>query len=125
MIIFMSWQKLSFSGDYEKAIATYDKAFELDNSNVDVLFNKAGALCAFKKYDDAISLFEKLLKKGGKNSVEIKNGIVSAYLNKANEAEKTDNFKEAIELCEKALNYDNKNIQIYVNLSKLYEKSRQ
>ena len=78
------------------------KLYNFDARNQDIVLNKANALCALKKYDDAISIFEKLLKKDIKNNEKIKNGLINAYVNKAIDAEKSGDLKTAIDLYEKS-----------------------
>ena len=50
------------SGDYEKAIACYDQAVQLNSQLPGVWCNKGMALCRLKKYQEAIKAFDKSLE---------------------------------------------------------------
>jgi tetratricopeptide (TPR) repeat protein len=45
---------------YAKQLLAFEKAIELDPSNAEAWFNKAYALAGMKRYDDAISAFDKV-----------------------------------------------------------------
>jgi tetratricopeptide (TPR) repeat protein len=49
-------------GDYEKAIACYDQAIQLNPQLPGVWCNKGMALCRLKKYQEAIKAFDKSLE---------------------------------------------------------------
>lgn len=49
-------------GDFEGAIAKYDKALDLDEGNADALYEKSFSLLSLKKYDACISICEELIQ---------------------------------------------------------------
>ena len=49
------------NGSFEEAVASYDKALELDPINITLLDNKGRALANLGRFDDAIACFDKAL----------------------------------------------------------------
>jgi tetratricopeptide (TPR) repeat protein len=50
------------NGDYEQAITSYDKALELDRSNVTILINRGLALNNLGRFNEAINSFDKAIQ---------------------------------------------------------------
>ncbi|KAG1054530.1 hypothetical protein G6F43_003466 [Rhizopus delemar] len=50
--------------DFETALAHYDKAYELDNTNITFLTNKAAVIFEQEKYEDCIKVCEDAIERG-------------------------------------------------------------
>jgi tetratricopeptide (TPR) repeat protein len=76
------------SGDFEKAVASYDKALEMEPNHIDLLNNKGKALGMMGRFDDAISCFDKSLAINASNpeSSTLKAIALSRGLNRNREA---------------------------------------
>jgi len=48
-------------GKYEESLKCFDKALELDRSDISPLFNKGIALAGLGTYEEAIKCFDKIL----------------------------------------------------------------
>ena len=59
---------LSLDGSYEKAVASYDKALELDSSNATLLIGKGLALANLGRYSEAIDNFDLALISNSSNA---------------------------------------------------------
>ena len=53
---------LYYLGKYEEAIATYDKAIEIDPQYADAWNNKGSALGCLGKYEEAIAAYDKAIE---------------------------------------------------------------
>lgn len=56
--------------DIINALKFYDLAFEIDNSYVEVIYNKAQLLAGVSDHQQAICYFDKYIQLGGKSSVQ-------------------------------------------------------
>ncbi|KAI8853574.1 chaperone [Chytridium lagenaria] len=78
--------------DFETALKGYDKAFELDETNIAVLTNKSAVLFEMGQYDDCIKVGEDAIEKGRELRADFKliarafGRIGSAYLKKNDHA---------------------------------------
>jgi len=77
-----------FSGEYEKASASYDKALELEPNSTNLWNNKGKALANLGRMEDAISCFEKSLAINSSNAegLNLKAIALSQGLQKYSEA---------------------------------------
>ena len=77
-------------GDYEGAIAKYDKALQLDKDNLLALYEKAFSLLALQKYEESIQLCQTAIEKhNGENvlkTVYVTYGNAYDYLKKTDKA---------------------------------------
>jgi tetratricopeptide (TPR) repeat protein len=87
-----------FEGQYEEAIASYDKALELNSGNSDAWNNRGVALANLKRYEEAITSYDKALKLNSGNSDAWNNrGVTLANLKR---------YEEAITSYDKALEFN-------------------
>lgn len=78
---------------YEEAIATYDKAIELNPNDAVAYYNKGNALNKLKRYEEAIAAYDK--------AIELDPYYTDAYNKKADALNKRG-YKEAMIECDKA-----------------------
>lgn len=71
------WEKYGKNGLYPEAIALYKKALTVDSTNVDVWYNMGGAYYTEKRFPEAISCFQTVLKYQP-NNPQAKNGLNAA-----------------------------------------------
>jgi len=77
--------------NYEDAIVNYDKAIELNPSNIGSWNNKGIALYRLKRYEDAINCYEEAIKidlnhaNAWFNKAKALRSLAQTYLDKANE----------------------------------------
>ncbi len=76
------------NGDFENALACFDKLAELKPNDADTLHNKAAALFQMEKYDDAVGVFDKLL--------ELDPEDVTAYLTKGASLYRSGKYDDAV-----------------------------
>eukprot|EP00800_Vazella_pourtalesii_P006345 TRINITY_DN180_c0_g1_i2.p1 TRINITY_DN180_c0_g1~~TRINITY_DN180_c0_g1_i2.p1 ORF type:complete len:326 (-),score=69.02 TRINITY_DN180_c0_g1_i2:352-1329(-) len=88
--------------EFETAIAHYDKAFELDNTNVTVLSNKAAVFFEQQKYDECITLCLEVVEKGRDVRADFK-VIARAYQRIGNAYEKKEDYVNAIKYFDKSI----------------------
>ncbi|KAJ3405438.1 Hsp90 cochaperone [Chytridiales sp. JEL 0842] len=87
---------------FEEALVAYDKAFELDETNVAVLTNKAAVLFEMGKYEDTIKICEEAVHLGREHRVDYKL-IARALARIGNAYTKLDDLTNAIRFYEKSL----------------------
>jgi len=58
---FKTGNSLFDQGNYTDAIANYDKALEINSTDINVLYNKALALDSLGRHDEAVSYYDKVL----------------------------------------------------------------
>ena len=87
---------------FETAIAHYDKAFELDHTNVTVLSNKATVFLEQQKYDECIALCLEAVEKGRDARADFK-VIARAYQRTGNAYEKKEDYVNAIKYFDKSI----------------------
>jgi len=58
---FKTGNDLFDQGNYENAIKYYDKALEINSTDINVLYNKALALDSLGRHDEAVSYYDKVL----------------------------------------------------------------
>ena len=100
-----SVNKIQF-GEYEQALAYFDKILELDPENVKALMNKASVLVSLKKHSDAICYFDKVLE------IEPKN--VDALYNKGTALSYIKEYDEAFSYFDRVLVIDPENLEVIV-----------
>ena len=88
--------------NFETAIAIYDKAFELDNTNVTVLSNKAAVFLEQQKYDECITLCLDAVEKGRDARADFK-VIARAYQRIGTAYEKKEDYGNAIKYFDKSI----------------------
>ncbi|MEM7773122.1 MAG: tetratricopeptide repeat protein [Cyanobacteria bacterium P01_A01_bin.37] len=85
---------LFFESRYDDAIATYDKAIQLDPDLYEAWFGKASSLVVQQHYDDALDAYHR--------SLELNPDSVEAWFGKGTVLRKLQNLDEAIVAFEKA-----------------------
>ena len=95
-------KRLHDAGNYEEAVASFDKAIEIKPKFADVWSSKGDALRRLKKYDEAVASFDKALELKPKNAdVWMNKGIVLGRFLERND--------DAIACYDKAIEIDPKN----------------
>ncbi|KAF7722013.1 hypothetical protein EC973_003769 [Apophysomyces ossiformis] len=87
---------------FEEALTHYDKAWELDNTNITVLTNKAAVLFEQEKYEDCIKACQEAVDLGRELRADYKL-IARALQRTGNAYVKLDNLDEAIKYYGKSL----------------------
>ncbi|OZJ02857.1 hypothetical protein BZG36_03218 [Bifiguratus adelaidae] len=87
---------------FDEAIQHYDKAWELDNTDITYLTNKAAVLFEQGKYDDCIKVCEDAVEKGRDMRADYKT-IAKAYARIGNAYMKKDDLDNAIKYYNKSL----------------------
>lgn len=85
-------------GDYEGAIAKYDKALQLDKDNFLALYEKAFSLLALQKYEESIQLCQTAIEKHNG-----KNGLGTVYVTYGNAYDYLKKTDKAIEIYDKGI----------------------
>ncbi|CAG8440393.1 5074_t:CDS:10 [Ambispora leptoticha] len=88
--------------DFEEALKHYDKAWELDPTNVTILTNKAAVLFEQEKYEECINICEEAIEVGREHRADYKL-IARAYGRIGNACVKLDRFDDAIKCYNKSL----------------------
>jgi stress-induced-phosphoprotein 1 len=86
---------------YEEALAAYDEAIALDDTNMTFLNNKAAVFLTQKKYDECIECCEKAVEVGKANMAPFEDRA-KALTRCAKAWQKKKDFGKAIELCKAA-----------------------
>ncbi|KAI9278845.1 hypothetical protein BDA99DRAFT_531578 [Phascolomyces articulosus] len=87
---------------FEDALAHYEKAWSLDDTNISILTNKAAVLFEQEKYDDCLKVCEEAVEKG--RSVRADYKLIARALQRAGNASvKLGQLEKAIEFYEKSL----------------------
>ncbi|KAI8609155.1 putative heat shock protein [Chytriomyces sp. MP71] len=87
---------------FTDALAKYNEAFELDETNVTVLTNKAAVLFEMAKYEECIKVCDDAVEKGRELRVDFKL-IAKAFARMGNAYSKLNDHKNAIKFYEKSL----------------------
>ncbi|MFY9590136.1 tetratricopeptide repeat protein [Rickettsia endosymbiont of Halotydeus destructor] len=83
--------------DIEKALADYDKALEIDINCLGALENKAKILVDFEQFDEALEIYESIIKLVPSTEVLINKIIILIEASSAGEGEKSEEyFNQAI-----------------------------
>ncbi|CEG66626.1 hypothetical protein RMATCC62417_03171 [Rhizopus microsporus] len=88
--------------DFETALAHYDKAYELDNTNITFLTNKAAVLFEQERYQDCIKVCEDAIERGRELRCDYKL-IARALQRIGNAYAKLDDLDNAIKYYGKSL----------------------
>ncbi|KAJ3343608.1 hypothetical protein HDU93_007489 [Gonapodya sp. JEL0774] len=88
--------------DFETALKEYERAVELDGSNVAVLNNKAAVLFELKRYDEVIKVCEEAIERGREERVDFK-VFARAYERIGNAYRALDDLPNAIKFYQKSL----------------------
>jgi len=92
---------------YEDAIASYNKAIEIDINYAEIHNNKGNALKSLERYNEAIESYDKAIK--------IKSDYAFAYNNKGNALKNLERYDEAIESYDKAIKINPNYIEAHHN----------
>ena len=87
--------------EFEKALECYDKAIEIDPTNMTFLSNKAAVYFTQKKYDDCIEMCDKAVEVGKSNMAPFEDRA-KALTRCAKAYQKKGDLQEAIERCKQA-----------------------
>ena len=104
--------------DYPNALKYYDEALLVKKDDYDLNYNKALVLHSMKNYNDAISIYTKLLE--GKNNPEVKANLTAALVALGDEYLQAHNYSLATETFEKAIEQGTKDSYAYYGLAKSY-----
>ncbi|NLV26647.1 MAG: tetratricopeptide repeat protein [Methanomicrobiales archaeon] len=104
------------SSDYDGAIMAYDRAIALSPTNYQAWRDKALSLRELKRYDEAFSVLNAILKVYPDNP-ELWSTIGDIYLLNL------EQYAESIPYFEKALEIDNQDIHSLVNIAFAYDKT--
>ena len=88
--------------NFEEAIAHYDRAFELDSTNIIVLCNKSAVYIEQEKYDECIGLCTEAVEKGREVRTDFKI-IARAFQRIGNAYEKKEDYQNAVKFLEKSI----------------------
>jgi tetratricopeptide (TPR) repeat protein len=103
----MEGNRLREQGQYQEAIAAFDKAIELDPKHSTPYNNKGSVLNKLGKYEEAIAAYDKAIELDPKNAF--------AYNNKGVVLGNADKYVEAFALFDKAIELDPKYAMAYTN----------
>ncbi|MFI3301437.1 MAG: tetratricopeptide repeat protein [Candidatus Gastranaerophilales bacterium] len=109
--------------DWEKALKYYDEILILTPNDYNVSYDKALALHALKKYNDAILIYSELLLAKKNNSV--KDNLVLALISQGFVELGGKNYNDAIEHFALAVKYGTKDSEAYYGLAKSYRNIEQ
>ena len=98
-------------GQYDRALAMYDKALELDRENSGAFYEKAFTLYVLRRYDESIDYSKKAIK-AGKNDKE---ALKYAYLVYGNTLDETGKPKEALSAYNKGLKINPDDFLLHFN----------
>ncbi|KAI8380059.1 hypothetical protein BD560DRAFT_347647 [Blakeslea trispora] len=88
--------------EFEAALTHYDKAYELDNTNITFLTNKAAVLFEQEKFEECIKVCEEAIERGRELRCDYK--LIARALQRIGNANlKLDNLDEAIKYYSKSL----------------------
>ncbi|CAG8485006.1 3046_t:CDS:10 [Acaulospora colombiana] len=88
--------------EFEKALEHYDKAWELDPTNITILTNKAAVLFEQEKYEECVKICEEAIDIGRENRADFK--LIARALGRIGNAYfKLGNLDEAIKFYNKSL----------------------
>ena len=66
--VYTEARRLSLNGSYQEAVASYDRALELDTSNASLLIGKGLALANLGRYSEAVDNFDRSLVSNSSNA---------------------------------------------------------
>lgn len=104
--------------DYTNALKYYDEVLASNPDNYDVKYNKAVILHSMNKYNDAIALYNELLKVKSNDALEA--NLTSAYIAQGDEYLKAHNYSLATEMLEKAIERGTNDSYAYFALAQSY-----
>ncbi|CAG8498015.1 299_t:CDS:10 [Ambispora gerdemannii] len=88
--------------EFDEALKHYDKAWELDPTNVTILTNKAAVLFEQEKYEECINICKEAIEVGREHRADYKL-VARAYGRIGNACVKLDKFDDAIKYYNKSL----------------------
>ena len=91
--------------DFEEAIAHYNRAFDLDQTNIAILSNKAAVYLEQQKYDECIAICADAVEKGREVRADFKL-IARAYQRMGTAYEKMEDYVNAVKFYEKSITED-------------------
>jgi stress-induced-phosphoprotein 1 len=107
---------------FDEALAAYDEAIVLDETNMTFISNKAAVYFTQKKYDDCIAMCEKAVEVGKANMAPFEDRA-KALTRCAKAWQKKKNLGKAIQMCEEAqLESYNKDTQRMLKTMELEKK---
>jgi tetratricopeptide (TPR) repeat protein len=92
---FSQGSSFQYNGDYEQAIAAYDKALQLRPTYAEALDSKGVALGQQSNWEDALAMFDK--------ATRVNPNYVWAWSNRSAALSKVGRYEEALESADKAL----------------------
>lgn len=101
-------------GNYEKALAYFSQALDLDHNNEDALFERGRAFISLGRFEDAIVEYDTLLAFQTDNS--------TAFFNRALAYENLDNFPAAVADFTSTIALDPDNLDAYSRRARGYAK---
>lgn len=104
--------------DYANAIKYYDEVLASNPDNYDVKYNKAVILHSLNRYNDAIVMYNELLKV--KDNEALQANLTSAYIAQGDEYLKSHNYSLATEYFEKAVERNTNDSYAYFGLAQAY-----
>lgn len=104
--------------DYANALKYYDEVLLAKPSDFNIRYNRAIVLHAQGKYNDAIAVYNNLLKE--KDDSAVKNNLALALTALGGEYLNAKNYSLAVETYEKAIDNGANNSDAYFNLAKAY-----
>ena len=108
--------------DYENALKYYDEILAKDSKDLQVKTDKAIALHALNRYEEAIVLYEDILN--WNDSKLIKDNLLTALMAQGNIELDASNFSKAAEYFEKAVEAGTKDSTAYFGLARAYRGSK-
>ena len=103
---------LYYNGNYEESIKYLDNIIHRDPNDINAWVNKGFALNALKRYDEAISTFQKALELD--SYFYVWNGLGIVYTTK-------QKYEEALQCYDKALKLDPKYTDAWYNKGQVYD----
>ncbi len=94
-------------GEYEKAVASYDRAIELDKYNPDLWYNKGLALIGLGRYEDALSCYQRATK--------IKPFDADLWLSRGAALSALGRHEEALESYDRAVEFGSEKADVWNN----------
>ena len=93
------------AGDYERALAAFNKAIDIENDNIDQYFNLAATYLQLNRFEDAIATYDEIIALDHDNE--------KAYRFRAVAYKELNQFEEAIAKLDQSVSVDPTNANVY------------